>query len=874
MSLTRKILLALAVMAALLVAAAAWLVATFDANRYKAVAVDWMDRHYQRRLSLGDVKLAVFPRLQVELHDVMLSEAGQPAERFAALADARLTVQWLPLLRRQLVVDEVQARNLSLRWQRDAQGRSNVDDLLRRRPPAEPGEPGESRPLRFDVAGMRFDALSVDIDDRLGHLRGQATLATLETGRLAAGQPTPVKLAAEARFTEPPAKIDLQGSTRLKLELGESAQAGLQVVAEALALQVQGDVPGVQGLDAAVEGSLAYRTGQAAAPENPASAAAAAAGPTASAPAAAVALEAAPLSIRWSLRSGSLQLQDSTLKLRRFVFRPDEERLDLDALSLQLKGALLAGTSSAAAASTGQGAQPLQFTLEWPQLMVRGQQLQGAALSGRFALEGPAALQGTLRSGPPQGSFARLRIPALELALGAATQGASASRVNGTLRTDLLLEPADRRAALEGLALDATVQNPALRPLAVTARGRVEASAQAAGWQLGGQMNRQAFDSDGRFTFGGARPKLQAQARFGELDLDALLPPRAEPAARVGSAPSANRPSGSAATDSPIDLSGLHAMDAQVSLHAGTLRYAPYVLRDLAADAVLQQGRLQVAPLRLRTWDGRVDARLSADAGANPAQQRVTVQASADDILIQALLQDVAKQDLLEGRGRLVMDLKAGGATVLALQRSLDGSAALQLRDGAVRGINLAQRLREVKAALSRKQDAAQAAQRTEKTDFSELTASFLLRNGVAENRDLSLKSPFLRLTGEGLVDLPGRRLDYTARTTVTSTSKGQGGAELDALRGLTIPIRLSGPFDAPDWQIRWSQVAAGAAGNLVKDQLQQKLESRAAEKLGIAASDAASAPLKAQVREAAKEKAKEKARDALKGRLEGWLGR
>jgi len=855
MTLTRKILLALAALLLALVATLAWLVATFDANRYKGVAIDWMREQRQRTLAIGDVQLRVFPRLQVELRDVSLSEVmpppqqpQQPPQRFATLASARLAVQWLPLLRRELVVDEVQAQGLSMRYTRDAQGRSNLDDLLKPAASPEAADTGARRPLRFDISGLKLAQVRLDLDDRQGHLRGQALLSELDTGRLSPGRPTAVKLAAELQLSEPAVQARLQGSTQLQIDLGDGGRQGLQVHARELALQIQGDLPGVRALDAAIQGALAYDAGAPAAA--PASAA--------SAPMSTASIEAAPLTVRLSARAGPLQLQGSTLALQRFEFRPASQRLTLDQLAVQLQGALH---------SPGQAPQPLKLALNWPNLAVQGQQLKGSPLSGSFSLQGPAALEGTLSSGAPSGSFEALQVPALQLTLGAATQGAGASRVKGTVRADLTARLPASEFALAHLAVDATVHNPALQPLQVNARGQAAASPTRAQWQLAGQMNAQAFDTDGELALGGARPRLQAQARFGELDLDALLPPRPAGSAASGvSSAGAGRPAATA--DTPIDLSALRSLDAQVKLQAGTLRYRPYVLKDLSATAELDNGRLQIAPLRLRTWDGTLDARLTAHAGAAPAQQRVTVQATAQDILIQALLQDVAQRDLLEGRGRLTLDLATGGASVDAFKRALDGSAALQLRDGAVKGINLAQRLREVKAALSRKQDAVEAAQRSEKTDFSELSASFQIHDGVAENRDLSLKSPFLRLGGEGRIDLPGSRLDYTARTTVASTSKGQGGADLDALKGLTVPVRLTGPFDAPTWHIRWSEVAVGAAGNLVKDQLQRKLEAKAADQLGLRASDAASTPLKAQVRDAAKERAREAVKDRLKGLL------
>jgi len=110
----------------------------------------------------------------------------------------------------------------------------------------------------------------------------------------------------------------------------------------------------------------------------------------------------------------------------------------------------------------------------------------------------------------------------------------------------------------------------------------------------------------------------------------------------------------------------------------------------------------------------------------------------------------------------------------------------------------------------------------------------------VARNNDLDVKSPFLRLGGDGAIDIGKGRIDYTARATVTGTTTGQGGAELAALKGLTVPVRLTGPFEAIDWKVQWSAVAAGALQNKVEDKLKEKL----GDKLGLEpAEPGASAP-------------------------------
>jgi AsmA protein len=44
----------------------------------------------------------------------------------------------------------------------------------------------------------------------------------------------------------------------------------------------------------------------------------------------------------------------------------------------------------------------------------------------------------------------------------------------------------------------------------------------------------------------------------------------------------------------------------------------------------------------------------------------------------------------------------------------------------------------------------------------------------VARNKDLVAKSPFLRVGGEGAVDIGRSRVDYLARATVTGTPEAR----------------------------------------------------------------------------------------------------
>ncbi len=106
---------------------------------------------------------------------------------------------------------------------------------------------------------------------------------------------------------------------------------------------------------------------------------------------------------------------------------------------------------------------------------------------------------------------------------------------------------------------------------------------------------------------------------------------------------------------------------------------------------------------------------------------------------------------------------------------------------------------------------------------------------------DLDVKSPYLRIGGAGRFDIGRGTVDYIARARVVAAPAGQDAGDLWVLRGVSVPVQLSGPIEAIDWKIRWSGVTTAAFENQLKDKLAGKLGA----KLGTAptSAGAASAP-------------------------------
>ena len=128
----RRSLYVLAALTLLLVAGAVWLVHSFDGERVKRLASDWMQTHQGRELAFdGPLTLQLWPQPAVAVNGVRLSEPGLPRQPFARVEYAALTLRLEPLLRRrEIEVERVTARGVHLAYRRDAEGRSNIDDLL------------------------------------------------------------------------------------------------------------------------------------------------------------------------------------------------------------------------------------------------------------------------------------------------------------------------------------------------------------------------------------------------------------------------------------------------------------------------------------------------------------------------------------------------------------------------------------------------------------------------------------------------------------------------------------------------------------------------------------------------------------------------
>jgi AsmA protein len=222
-------------------------------------------------------------------------------------------------------------------------------------------------------------------------------------------------------------------------------------------------------------------------------------------------------------------------------------------------------------------------------------------------------------------------------------------------------------------------------------------------------------------------------------------------------------------------------------------------------DVTARNGRLTVAPVLAAVHGGRIEAAAALWQEETP---RASLRLSLAGVRVGPLLDELAGRGLLDGRAQLRAELSAAGVDRAAMLRSLAGTAALQVSDGRLRGVDITALFREAGRAPAVAGGEATPAPAGE-TGFSDLRIGFAIRDAIARSSDLAMRSPLLRVGGEGSVDLAAGTIDYLLRPTLVASLAGQGGRAV--LPGLTVPIRVRGPLASPGFAVEWSALLPGA---------------------------------------------------------------
>lgn len=299
---------------------------------------------------------------------------------------------------------------------------------------------------------------------------------------------------------------------------------------------------------------------------------------------------------------------------------------------------------------------------------------------------------------------------------------------------------------------------------------------------------------------GGRVPYIGAKLDVDRLNLNPYLPP--ETGASGGSAkstgaavPATRKKSGggkaTAWSDAKIDLSALRAVNADLAFSSGEILIRKIRIEQGAIKVALRGGRMVLDLTKLKLYGGQGGGRVVIDASGKTLS--IDKKLTVANVQARPLLKDATGSDWLAGTGSFSLAVTGRGNSERQLVSSLRGKGGFRFTDGAIYGINIAEIARLILSGGLVAVFDPKTLKAPPKTDFAELSGTYVIEKGIVRNKDLLMLSPLIRMTGAGTADMPQKTVNYRVEPKIVGTLKGQGGNR--DIKGLVVPFTISGPW-------------------------------------------------------------------------------
>lgn len=358
------------------------------------------------------------------------------------------------------------------------------------------------------------------------------------------------------------------------------------------------------------------------------------------------------------------------------------------------------------------------------------------------------------------------------------------------------------------------------------------------------------LNGDGTVRLAGARPKVTATLATGNVTIDPFLPAKRQASLELDR-PAQVMPARFIVPETgrvdfkhliasvadrwpttPVDLSGLKAADADITLTAPRISYHEYNLDGAKLLAGIDNGVLSVNEFSGVVFGGSVQSTAKVDASGEKPQLAGLVTLGNMDI------GDASKAAGIAGTtGKLTsrIDVNTTGGSVADWVRALGGKGAIEIKgikgqnslsDLPVIGLALGP-LMQVFEVLNTGLGSIVGAGGKTKIGETDVTSTFTISNGVLNTPDTKILSNIYEGTLSGDINLPLWSMNVGGKVAV---DQGILGAVLANVARLPseIPFQLTGDIDKPNVKIQSFSGSGSAGGEGIKVPGLDKLDKKA----------------------------------------------
>jgi len=313
-----------------------------------------------------------------------------------------------------------------------------------------------------------------------------------------------------------------------------------------------------------------------------------------------------------------------------------------------------------------------------------------------------------------------------------------------------------------------------------------------------------------------AKPAIRVDLALDSINLDRYMAPESASEGSGAGAPAGAGAKGAAADDDlGIPSDTLRTLDAIFKFRLGKLVMQKATLTDASVAITARNGVVTIDPFKAALYNGSFNTKATLDVRSKTPKFSINNKLSG--VESGPLLKEMYGDSYLSGKANMNAALTTRGNRVSDLKRALNGKLSLAFKEGSVNDSELSGQLNKVIALIEKRPyDPAQ----SKGTNFSSLTATAAIKNGLIDNRDLHLVAPKFQVKGLGTVNLVTANVDYQLR--LMQPDKDGGTEHIYA------PIDVKGSFANLSYDFNEKEYTS----QLVERE-KKKVEEKAKERIG-----------------------------------------
>ena len=282
----------------------------------------------------------------------------------------------------------------------------------------------------------------------------------------------------------------------------------------------------------------------------------------------------------------------------------------------------------------------------------------------------------------------------------------------------------------------------------------------------------------------------------------------------------------STAVDIPVEM--IRQLDVDASLAIASFIMDTLQASDVSAELKAKKGVIRIEPMSAKLFGGTSKGMIELDARADMPKFHLKEDLTGVQIA-QVMKYSMGKgsKDWISGTADMDADIRTQGPDTVALTKALSGTVNAKVKDGAFEGFSVRKMLQQANALLKGQTYVDDGS--PNRTKILEMGSTTKLVNGVAISDNIKVLTPLADLTGSGSANLNTEQLDYRLQLALSSGISEIDRAEFKKLEGKSLPLKVSGSFSDPNFNIDVEK----AAKEEVKEQAEKKIRKKFGDKYG-----------------------------------------